>query len=147
MSDPDDATLEELLQRCRADHAAWINGDGRPYELPADGSILGAVGGVGRGGPETLARQVAVAEQWLHGDGQVELVNGGVDHDLAWLVMIERASVRIAGESEDRRWDLRVTEVFRREPDGWVRVHRHADPLVERRTLPDLLRVLDRGDG
>ena len=27
--------------------------------------------------------------------------------------------------------DARVTEVFRKQPDRWVRVHRHADPLVQ----------------
>lgn len=141
MDDPD-AVLASLLERCRRDHAAWINGDGGPYALPADGSIMGAVGGASGGGPETLERQRMVASQWASGTGSVELVNGGVDGDLAWLAMIERATVVFQGDPASHRWDLRVTEVFRRGAEGWERVHRHADPLVDRHPVASLLPLL-----
>jgi hypothetical protein len=129
-----DDLLQELLQRCRHDHAAWINGDGSPYALPDDGTIMGAVGGYSFGGPDTTARQAAVASQWKSGTGEVELINGGATDDVAWLVMIERASVVLDPDVGEQRWDLRVTEVFRRTETGWDRVHRHADPLVDRRS-------------
>ena len=137
-----DELLDELLERCRRDHDAWINGDGSPYALPDDGTIAGAVGGWSRGGEETNERQRAVAAQWQEGEGSVELVNGGVSGDVAWLLMIERARVVLAGEALERRWDLRVTEVFRRTVDGWERVHRHADPLVDRRPVADVAELL-----
>jgi hypothetical protein len=138
----DDPVIAELLARCRRDHHAWINGDGSPYELPADGSILGAVGGCSLGGPETLQRQRAVARQWRTGTGSVELVNAGRSDDLAWLVMIERATVELVNDDEPRRWDLRSTEVFRLVDGTWQRVHRHADPLVDRHDLADVARLL-----
>lgn len=69
-----DATV---LARCRLDHHAWINGDASPYELPQDGSIMGAVGGTSPGGPVTLQRQLQSARQWASGHGDVEYVNGG----------------------------------------------------------------------
>ena len=139
----DDEVLTELLERCRRDHHAWINGDGAGYALPEDGTILGAVGGWSHGGPATVERQVAVARQWASGRGEVELLNGGVDGDLAWVSLVERATVVLAGEAGERRWDLRVTEVFRRRGGAWERVHRHADPLVDRRAVAESADLLD----
>lgn len=144
--DPSDPTLLTLLERCRRDHHAWINGDGAPYSLPDDGSIMGAVGGSSGGGHKTLQRQIAVARQWLSGEGTVEFVNGGTDGDLAWLALVERATVTIQGLPAAVRWDLRVTEVFRSTPDGWERIHRQADPLVDRHDLPHLLELLQPPD-
>jgi hypothetical protein len=63
----DHPILAELLERCRRDHAAWINGDGSPYALPENGSILGAVGGYGFGGPDTSEHQRSVAAAWRRG--------------------------------------------------------------------------------
>jgi hypothetical protein len=134
----DDGVLAELLERCRRDHSAWINGDGSGYGLPDDGTILGGIGGWARGGADTAERQAAVARQWASGRGTVELLNGGVHGDLAWLALVERATVVLAGETEERRWDLRVTEVFRLGEQGWERVHRHADPVVDRRPLAEV---------
>jgi hypothetical protein len=135
--------LADLFARCRRDHHAWINGDGSPYALPADGSIMGALGGAFPGGPATLERQLQGARQWQSGAGDVELVNGGVSGDLAWLAMLERGTVTFAGQTEPARWDLRVTEVFRRVGETWERVHRHADPLVDMRPLANVRPLLD----
>lgn len=134
--------LTELLDRARRDHAGWINGDASGYALPDDGTILGAVGGHALGGAETAARQQKVAAQWARGTGDVEFVNGGASSDLAWLTFIERSTVVLRGEDAERRWDLRVTEIFRRNRDGWERVHRHADPLVDRRSVADAAALL-----
>ena len=132
--------LEALVDRCRRDHHAWINGDASMYALPDDGSIMGAVGGFALGGEATSARQRDVARQWRRGEGHVEFVNGSVAGDVAWLALIERATVEFAAEPDgsSRRWDLRVTEVFRLIDGEWQRVHRHADPLVERRRLAEV---------
>jgi ketosteroid isomerase-like protein len=127
--------LAALLERCRADHWSWINGDGSSYALPGDGTILGGIGGYARGGPQTAARQTGVAARWQSGSGELEYLNGAADGAVAWLTFIERAVVVFDGDPVRRRWDLRVTEVFRRSDDGWERVHRHADPLVERGPL------------
>jgi hypothetical protein len=144
-TDPADPVLSELLDVCRRDHQAWINGDGSHYELPPDGTILGAVGGFGHGGPGTAERQRAVASQWRRGSGTIELLNGGADGDLAWLSFLERSTVELVDDPEgsERRWDLRVTEIFRRSRRGWLRIHRHADPLVDRRGLAEVAGLLE----
>ena len=137
--------LDQLRERCRRDHSAWINGDASGYALPDDGTIMGAVGGYSRGGAATADRQVAVAAQWRSGTGYIEFLNGGLSGDMAWLVFIERATVVFADDAQgsERRWDLRVTEIFRRVGDEWERVHRQADPLVEFRPLDVVASLLD----
>jgi hypothetical protein len=141
---PDDPILAELLEACRQDHQAWINGDGSRYELPEEGTILGAVGGFGRGGVETAERQRAVAAQWRRGTGTIEYLNGGRDGEVAWLTFIERSRVELTTDPEgtERRWDLRVTEIFNEADGGWRRIHRHADPLVDRHSLADVASIL-----
>ncbi len=142
MAEPTHDVLQELLERCRRVHHSWINGDAAGYALPEDGTILGAVGGHSFGGPETAARQASVAAQWESGSGSIEFLNGAHAGDLAWLTFIERARVVFKGAPEQRRWDLRVTEVFRRTGGDWERVHRHADPLVDRRPLTEVADLL-----
>ena len=103
---------------------------------------MGAIGGQGLGGVQTAERQAAVARQWKSGTGEVELLNGGVSGDLAWLVMIERATVVFDEPRGEQRWDLRVTEFFRRANGVWQRLHRHADPLVDRHSLQEMAALL-----
>ena len=131
-----------LLERCRRDHLAWINGDGSGYAMPDDGTIMGAVGGHSFGGNETAGRQAALARQCLSGRGEVEFVNGDVLGDLAWLPLSNEPSVVFDPDVGERRWDLRVTEVFGRSEAGWERVHRHAYPLVDRRPVVEVAALL-----
>jgi hypothetical protein len=142
MPEPD-GILATLLARCRRDHLAWINGDAAGYALPIDGTILGGVGGYSFGGPDTAAPQALVAAQWRSGSGDVEFLNGAATDDLAWLSFVERAVVVFHDDPAERRWDLRVTRVFRRNGDDWERIHRHADPLVDRRSPADVSSLLD----
>jgi hypothetical protein len=142
MPDPDDELLRQLLETCRQIHLAWINGDAGGSALPEDGTIMGAVGGHSFGGSETSARQAVVAAHWESGVGSIEFLNGGRSGDLAWLAFLERARVVFQDAPAQRRWDLRVTEIFRQVGDGWERVHRHADPLVDRRPLNEVADLL-----
>lgn len=137
--------LGQLKDRCRRDHDAWINGDAAGYVLPEDGTIMGAVGGFSRGGEATADRQRAVAAQWRTGTGSIDFLNEGLSGDMAWLVFMERATVVFAGDppGAEHRWDLRVTEIFRRVGDGWERVHRQADPLVDFRPLAEVAALLE----
>jgi ketosteroid isomerase-like protein len=141
VSEPED-TIESLLSACRRDHAAWINGDPSGYVLPDDATLMAAMGATGHGGRRTSHRQREGNSRWESGSGDVELVDGGVREDIAWLVMIERAQVKFAGRTGPERWDLRVTELFRKTDQGWERFHRHADPLVDLHSLDEMLALL-----
>jgi hypothetical protein len=57
--------------------------------------------------------------------------------------MIERNQVTFEGRTELREWTLRTTQVFRRDGSRWVRLHRHADPLLGRRSLEATLALLE----
>ena len=103
---------------------------------------MGAFRGTIRGGAETTGRQLVASSLWESGTGQVELVASGMSVTVAWLVMIERAEVQVAGHTTPIRWELRVTELLRRKGDAWERFHRHADPLVDALPLGELLALL-----
>ena len=120
--DEGDEVLSTLIERCRGDHHAWVNGDASGYDLADGGIVLGAFGGAAAG----------------------PVLDGGRSGDVARLVMIERATVQFRQRGGSHRWELRVTEVFRRRGEQWLRIHRHADPLVERRGLDDVLDLIGR---
>ena len=112
--------------------------------LPNQSTLMGAYGGsITTGDPPDGARRADFQSPWEHGTGDVELVAGGVSGELAWLVMIERSSVKFTGYEDLRRWELRVTELFRLQNDDWVRFHRHADPLVEFHPLEEILLLVE----
>jgi ketosteroid isomerase-like protein len=56
-----------------------------------------------------------------------ELLAAGVSGDLAYVVGYERGAASVGGGPVESV-DLRVTQVYRREDDGWKLVHRHGDP-------------------
>jgi hypothetical protein len=136
------SVVQSLFEGCRRDHASWINGDPSGYVLPENATLMSAFGGTTRGGRTTVHRQRAGNSMWESGTGDVELVDGGVSDGIAWLVMVEHASVTFAGRPNQTRWDLRLTELFKRNGDSWERFHRHADPLVDVHSLDEVLRLL-----
>ncbi len=52
-----------------------------------------------------------------------------VTPDMGYVIAFERARVRRVGSEDLVPLSLRVTTVFRREPEGWKLVLRHADRL------------------
>ena len=134
--------VERLVQDLEAGAVAWVNGAleetaAALYAQADDMVIAGPFGGeplVGRaawGGA-----QAAAVRQFAGGESKLEIVDWFAAGDLLVLVLIERGQVTFAGRSEPQPWVLRSTQVFRRADGGrWLRVHRHADPLIDRRPL------------
>jgi len=144
-----DSEILELVEALDAERQAWIEGRfdpdaGGKLVQAADMSIFGPFGGVpGSGGPDLHARQKLINASFRGGSGQCEVVRSIAADDLLVLVMIERNRVTFEGRSEPREWALRTTQVFRRDGDRWVRLHRHADPLLRRRSLDETLALLE----
>ena len=59
-----------------------------------------------------------------------EVMHQSSDGHLAYWVGVQRSVVHLSGHDQPTPMDLRVTEIFRREPGGWMLVHRHADRLA-----------------
>jgi ketosteroid isomerase-like protein len=60
-----------------------------------------------------------------------EIMHYGADGHLAYWTGIQRSIVKMKGQNNDVIFNLRVTEIFRKENDEWKLMHRHADKLTE----------------
>jgi len=144
-----DSEIQELIEALDAERQAWVDGRFDPNAAgtmiqAADMTIFGPFGGeAGAGGPELAARQKRVNASFRGGSGRCEVVRSIAADDLLVLVMIERNQVAFEGRTEPHAWTLRTTQVFRRDGSRWVRLHRHADPLLGRRSLEETLVLLE----
>ena len=138
----DDADLDELLGILDRGRQAWISGElGFGVEQDSDMTIFGPFGGGAGRGPALPERQNAMARLFGGGTGQSEVVKTIVAGDVVVLVLIERNEVRVEGVDGPQPWALRTTQVFERRDETWVRLHRHADPLIDRRTPAGTFRI------
>jgi len=69
----------------------------------------------------------------------IERISGYSSDDLAYVLEIERMRVKVGGAPEPAPSSLRVTTIFRREPDGWKILHRHADPITTPRPIESVV--------
>jgi len=132
MTDDDVRDLVSLVEVAQTD---WVHGRFHPLFGLDEGTIFGPFGGPAMGGPGLGAGQAALAAMFRDGSTEIEVVNTIVSGDIVCLVLVERNQVQFAGEADQRPWILRTTMLFRRDADGWTLLHRHADPLIERRDL------------
>jgi hypothetical protein len=111
--------------------AVWRAGDAEPvkslWSRAADVSIFGGQGGLEQGWDLVGPRLTWAAGRGQNRMGptayQAETLVEAVGSEFAYTVEIERA---LQGEKTLR--ELRVTQIYRLEPDGWRIIHRHADP-------------------
>jgi ketosteroid isomerase-like protein len=144
--------LEQLIAMLDEQRARWISGQGEfaadsPMKQADDMTIFGPFGGPGpKPGsvtPEQLsAGQAAISAQFGGGEGSIDVVHTIVDGDLAVVVLIERSTVRFQALDGPQPWVLRTTQIFRKTDEGWLRLHRHADPLMHPRSLVDTVSLL-----
>jgi hypothetical protein len=140
-----DAHVERLLAALEEDTRDWIAGKfGGGTAQDADMTIFGPFGGLLRGTTELSGRQERAAAMFHGGSGHHELVKTIVAGDTVVVVLIERNETRVQGSDVPQPWVLRTTQVFEFRDDEWVRLHRHADPLIDLRP-PDITFALARG--
>jgi len=139
-----DRDLEELLATIDHGRQAWF--DGRLDAMQdSDMTIFGPFGGEAGRGPGLPERQLAVARLFQGGSGRSEVVKTIVAGDVVVVVSIERNEVVLHGVEGTQPWTLRTTQVFERRDGDWLRLHRHADPLIYRRSPADTFAIA-RGD-
>lgn len=144
-----DDDISALLEGLDSGRQAWISGNlewtaTSVFEQADDMTIFGPFGGEAALGD--AQRQAQVASQFCGGSGQNEVVKIIREGDLVVIVMIERNQVTFAERLGEQPWVLRTTQVFRKDKPGhWLRLHRHADPLIERKSLDKTLAMLNEG--
>lgn len=137
--------VKNLITALDEGRARWINGHGELTDASAvrqadDMTIFGPFGGPGPAPGSLTAEQLAagqaeISAQFRGGEGSCEVVHTIVEGDLVVVVLIERSTVRFQALEGSQPWVLRTTQVFRKTDDGWIRLHRHADPLISPRSL------------
>ena len=86
-----------------------------------------------RGFDTSPARLAELSRFFKSGTGTIEVTQTYASGALVVVVMIGRFRAEVGGLPE-QPWSLRVTQVYRRDREGWRLVHRHADPLAHRIT-------------
>jgi ketosteroid isomerase-like protein len=131
--------VEMLIKRSKESNAALMRGDIDTYKslltLSDDFTLMSPFGGEPTRGPLTNEAMQRMGKFFKHGTHDQELVRAYGTQDMVVLAIIERSRVEVGG-LPSQEWALRVTLVYRRDGDDWTLVHRHADPLVERISLP-----------
>ena len=125
----------EVFMRRRAEAAqAYVTGDAAPLRTltaqhpPA--SFFGPQGGSIEGADKVwTAYEQGAAAFSPGGETSLEILHMSASDELAYWVGIQRAAVKLSGQSEPVRMDLRITEIFRYEGGEWRLVHRHADQV------------------
>jgi len=62
---------------------------------------------------------------------EFEIMHQGADEHIAYWTGIQRSTVKMKGKDQDITFNLRITEIFRKENGEWKLMHRHADKLEE----------------
>lgn len=127
--------FDQFMQRRKAASDAFVNGDIAPLlAISTNGSpatIFGPKGDTVQGATEVNATNAKGAGLFDSGsENAFDVMHQAVSGDLAYWVGVQRSVVRMKGKDEAVPMNLRVTEIFRREKDGWKLIHRHADTLA-----------------
>jgi len=126
--------FDDFLRQREAAARAYVQGDSDPVDRISDGAgtatFFGPDGGVIKGGPAMRKSFKEGASHFLPAStSELEILDSGDDGDLGFWTGIQHATVRVKGKDEPVPYELRITEIFRREHGAWKLVHRHADPM------------------
>jgi len=137
-----EAEFNSFLRSWETTQDAFINGDPAKWKANSsqgpDATIFGGFGGFEKGWDQVGPRYDWASSQFHASNATktVEYLSTGVSDGLAFSVSIERSRVQTGAQSKAGELALRVTQIFRKENGSWKLLHRHADPLVEKKA-PD----------
>jgi ketosteroid isomerase-like protein len=133
-SDRDD--FDRFLQARHAAAQEYVSGNPEPLsrlvarELPA--TFFSPRGDVTTGTREVATRYEKDDAVFTEGSENVmETLDAAAGDEIAFWVGLQRSEARMRGQEEPVSFDLRVTEIYRRESGQWRLVHRHADPRMD----------------
>lgn len=119
---------------------AYVNGDAEPLkEIAATQSpvtFFGPKGNYEQGAKHVFSVQEHDSKSFASGSSsEFEILHMSASENIAYWVGLQRAKVHLQGKKGLVPFNLRVTEIFRRDKDEWKLIHRHADEL---KTTDDL---------
>ena len=133
MSD-DLADFTQFMQQREDAARAYVNGDAQMLlrlttnNEPA--TFFSPRGDVVEGAESVVARYAADATSFVTGsENTLEIMHMAASDSLAYWVGLQRAQVHLRGQAAPVPFNLRITELFRREGNEWKLIHRHADVL------------------
>lgn len=145
-SDAEISDLDAVFGEYHRALDAFFRGDStrvKPLYSKGDGATLAnPFGPVRRGWGEVEETMDRAAANYR--DGRTlgfDEVSRLVTTELAYLVEVEHYEAKVAGSAKTTAVSLRCTTIFRRDADGWMIVHRHADPITAARPAESVVRI------
>jgi ketosteroid isomerase-like protein len=141
---PTDAEISALVEDFRASTGAYLRDDTEEYlrliQHGAGFTLLAPFGGPATRHADRAPEIRANTGFFRNGEADLESVEVQAWDDTVVIAAIERQHGEV-GALPDQDWSLRVTHVYRHGNDGWLLMHRHADPLVRPIDLETLSRI------
>ncbi len=132
---PEEA-LRQTVAHIQAISQRYISGEAAPFlacwSHADDVTIFGAWGAYERGWAQVGPRLEWGAQRYRGGHTDFELLALSASGDLGYSVWVERGETLVEGQDEARPTALRVTQMYRREADGWKIIHRHGDAIIQK---------------
>jgi len=129
--------FEQFMKRREEVARAYVRGDAAPLgqivTRVSPATFFGPQGGYREGAKEVSSTYEHDAGSFEPGgDSRFQILQMGASDGVAYWVGFQRATARMHGKTEAIPFNLRVTEIFRREDGEWKMVHRHADSLMSK---------------
>ena len=125
--------FEQFMKRREYAARAFVRGDaaplGRIVACVSPATFFGPQGSYEQGPDYVHSIYERDAARFAYGDSSFEILHMAASDSIAYWAGFQRATARLDSSTEPSAFDLRVTEVFRREGGAWKMVHRHADSL------------------
>lgn len=130
--------LDGFREQYRRSLEAFIQGDPEPQKSMwsrwEDVTLANPFGPPAKGADEVFkATDLAAAALGEGEDLTYEVISSYETADLAYELALQGGRMKLGGSADMVSVMLRVTSIFRREDDGWKVIHRHADPITQRR--------------
>lgn len=131
----DPVDFDDFMADRLAASNAFVNGDIEPLAAlsatTSPATLFGPRGTTVQGAEQVNEANARGAGMFRPGASNgFEVMHQAADGHLAYWVGVQRSVVYFSGQDQPTRMDLRVTEVFTREPVGWKLIHRHADAVA-----------------
>ena len=134
-----DSSFKAFLPKWEQCISGFINGNPSLWKQNNSQSdsatFFGAFGGHEKGWNEINARLSWASSKFKESGAKVnvEYISIIVSGNLAYTVSIERGEERFGNMKQAAPRALRSTQIYRKENGVWKLLHRHADPLFEKK--------------